>query len=411
MATQKAPGPGDAGTCRCAALAATCWRGRRTGPRDVWRSETAPNIHRFLDADRRPAGLRCDRRLETMQAQILGRQLSRRAVVEGLAGVGISATVGLGLVGGCGWPLAQPVKRMPRIGYLSVGPRAARAEWVDAFLEGLRSIDLVEGRTVEVAWRFTDDGSSSQLVTLASELVEMRVDVLVASSLSPAVAAKQATGVIPIVFVGVGEVFESGLATSLARPGSNATGLTNHATALSGKRLELLRDLVPTARRVAVVRNPTNPGASSLWRELQETADVLGLHLLAIDVSLADVISAAFEAAVSGQADVLTTLTDPFLSVQRARITELAMAHKLVALYPHRDFVIAGGLSAYGPNYPMLYRRAASYVGKILGGSAPSELPIEQPAEFEFVANTRAMGRLGLTVPPHVAAQVTEWVQ
>jgi putative ABC transport system substrate-binding protein len=290
---------------------------------------------------------------------------------------------------------AQPAGKVYRIGFLRAGqPPTA---WVEALQHGLRERGYVEGQNVVIEFRVTD-GSLDPLPQLAAELVRLKVDVIVASSSPSAVAAKNVTTSVPIVFVNVFDPVEIGLVPSLAHPGGNLTGIAATGPELVGKRLELLRALVPQLRRVAVLGHPATPSHLKQLQGAEDAVRTLGIQMQPIPVDGPEDSEAAFQA-VRG-ADGLLPLESVFFTTHRARLVELAAASRLPAIYGVREMVDAGGLMAYGVHYPDLYRRAATYVDKILQGAKPADLPVERPMKFEFVINLKTTQALGITIPP-----------
>jgi putative ABC transport system substrate-binding protein len=274
--------------------------------------------------------------------------------------------------------------------------RAPRPQsFVEAFQQGLREQGYAPGQNVVIEFRI---GSLDQLPALAEELVRLKVDVIVASAGSAALAAKKTTATAPIVFATVNYPVEIGLVPSLRRPGGNITGTSFNAAELAAKRLELLRELVPTLRRVAVLSYPPYHTNAMQLKEAEVAARTLGMQLEPIPVRGPNDFDVGFKA-VRG-ADGLLQLDNPFFTTHRARIAELAARSQLPAIYGYRQMVEAGGLMSYGPDVPDLHRRAATYVDKILKGAKPGDLPVEQPAKFEFVINSKTAKRLGLTIPP-----------
>jgi len=298
------------------------------------------------------------------------------------------------------WPLAanaQQAGKIPKIGVLSSGPSAT---W-DGFRQGLRELGYAEGRTILIEWRWTD-GKAERAHELAGELVRLQPDVLVTSAPQPTAAAKAATSTIPIVFIAGADPVNVGLVASLARPGGNITGLATLAGAgFAGKLIELLKEAFPPLSRVAVLINPTNAMHQQIVaNELPEAAERLRLTLLTLEARAPGAFEGAFENAVRSRAGAIVPLGDPLVFVHRARIAELAAKHRLPAMYLFRESVEAGGLMAYGPSFHDLGRRGAGYVGRILKGARPGELPIEQPTKFELVINLKTARDLGLTIPP-----------
>ncbi|HEU4368997.1 MAG TPA: ABC transporter substrate-binding protein [Methylomirabilota bacterium] len=297
-------------------------------------------------------------------------------------------------------------KKVYRVAFLRAGQPPKT--WVEAFQQGLRERGHVDGQNVVVDFRFTD-GSVDQLPRLAEELVRLKVDVIVASAAPPALAAKKVTTSVPIVFVGVAGPVELGLVRSLARPGGNITGLADSGGDLTPKRLELLRELVPKLRRVAMLWHSENPGNLVQLKRAEVAARTLGIQLDPVPVQGASDFDSAFKAMRA--ADALLPANAPLFNAHRARIVALADTSRLPAMYGFREMVEAGGLMSYGPHYPDLYRRAATYVDKILKGANPADLPVEQPAKFEFVINLRATKALGLTMPPSLLLRADQVIE
>ena len=301
---------------------------------------------------------------------------------------------------------AQQAGRLPTIGYLApVFPCSGAVPSLDAFRQGLRDVGYVEGQNISIACR-SAAGKSERLRDLAAELVQLKVDVLVAAGGEPiAFAAKQATQIIPIIMTNVGDPVASGLVASLDRPGGNLTGLATVSPELSGKRLELLKEAFATVSRIAVFRNPANPGQDPQIREMKIVGQTLGLQLQILEVRGLDDFDTAFSAVMRGRAHALVILPDPLTNTQARRIADFAAKHRLPAMYHRMESIEAGGLMAYGPNYNDLFRRAAVYVDKILKGSTPADLPVEQPTKFEFIINLKTAKQMGLTIPPNVLAR------
>jgi len=300
----------------------------------------------------------------------------------------------------------QKAGKVYRIGFLRAGQPPK--PWVEAFQQGLRERGYVDGQNVVVEFRFTD-GSFNQLPRLAEELVRLKVDVILASAAPPALAAKKATTSVPIVFVNVFDPVELGLIPSLGRPGGNITGLATTSADLAGKRLELLRELVPKLRRVAVLWDPSNPTNPIQLKGAEVAARTLGLQLQPAPVQSPIDFDAAFKAARG--ANGLLLLDSPLVTTHRARLAGLAATSRLPAISGVRDFVEVGGLISYGVDFPDSFRRAATYVDKILRGAKPADLPVEQPTKFEFVINSRTAKALGLTIPPSLLGRADELIQ
>ena len=310
---------------------------------------------------------------------------------------------------------AQASKKLPRIGFLWTGSPHLAPHAVDAFRQGLRDAGYVEGQTIVIEHRWAAD-VLQQLPDLAAELVRSNVDIIVTQGTPAAQAAKRATSTIPIVMSIVGDPVGVGLIASLARPGGNITGstVTVFGDGLNAKRLELLREVVPTATRVAVIVDPTAPGPGGAPRGLNEAkaaARSLGLQPQILEVRAPADFEKAFEAATKARAEALTVLASPILRFHRKPLVNLAAKHRLPAMYQSREFVEDGGLMAYGPRDADLFRRAAGYVDKILKGAKPAELPVEQPTRFEFVINLKTAKALGLKIPPSVLGRADHVIE
>jgi putative tryptophan/tyrosine transport system substrate-binding protein len=278
-----------------------------------------------------------------------------------------------------------------------------------SFEEALRELGYVEGRNLVMERRYSE-GNDERLAGLAAELVRLKVEVIVATGGEPPFAAKRATSTIPIVFTNNGDPVGSGLVSSLSRPGANVTGLSAASPEITGKRLQLLKEAVPAAVRVAILSNPTSRIQRLSLKEAQGAAATLHLQLQFLEVRTPTEVSRVLTALTREQADALIVLGHPMLAQQRARIVELTSA-RLPVMAPQREYAEAGCLMAYGGSLPEMYRRAATYVGKILKGTNPADLPIEQPTKFELVINLRTAKALGLTLPPSVLARADEVIQ
>ena len=310
------------------------------------------------------------------------------------------------------WPLdarAQAsISKLYRLGILQ--PGASPEPLVDAIRQRLQELGYSEGRNIAFEYRWAE-GKLDRLTELAKELVDLKVDVITTLSTPAAIAARKVTTTIPIVFAGVGDPVGSGVVPSLSRPGGNITGISLLATELSGKRLELLEEIVPNASRVAMLWNDTNPGMVLRAHEAQDAADKLGVTLLSMGVH--DLISfdSAFAAIESGQTNAMLTLVDPFTREHRQRIVDFAARRRLPAIYESREFVDAGGLVSYGPSLVVLERRAADYVDMIFKGKNPADLPVEQPTRFEMVIDMKTVKALGLTIPQSVILRADEMIE
>jgi putative tryptophan/tyrosine transport system substrate-binding protein len=333
--------------------------------------------------------------------------ISRRRFMQG-AGV-----AGLGLLAGCGrlpWQ-AQTATKVPRIGVLSVQP--ASSPWAvryrEAFLAGLRDLGYEEGRNLVIEFR-DGEGQPERMPGLAADLARLPVDVLVLSGDASMAAARQATDTVPIVFALNSAPVETGVVASLARPGGNITGLSEITPELSGKRLELLRDTVPGLTRAGVLWSPQFPGPALQFQQAEAASQVLGIELLPLPVHSPADFQAAFQA-TTGHAEALLVLTGSVINPHATQVVELVARSSLPAIYGERLFVDAGGLMSYGANVADMWRRAATYVHKILQGTRPADLPVERPDRFDFIINHKTAQTLGLTIPHHVLLQATEVVQ
>jgi putative tryptophan/tyrosine transport system substrate-binding protein len=314
-----------------------------------------------------------------------------------------------------GFPLAaraQQVGKIPRIGYLSPGSASpGPLAYHDEFQRGLRELGYVEGRNIVIEYRFAD-GKFDRLAALAAELVQLNVDVIVSVVTQASLAAKNATRTIPIVIVSVGDPVGAGLVASLARPGANVTGNSGMTTEVVGKSLGLFKQTVPKVSPMAVLWNPDNVVyQGQILRETEVAARSLGIQLEMFEARGPDEFDRTFAEIASAGAASLLVLADPLFSAHTERIADFADKSRLPAMYGLREHAEAGGLMAYGPNYADLYRRAASYVDKILKGTKPADLPVEQPTKFEFVINLKTAKTLGLTIPPGVLAIADEVIE
>ena len=305
---------------------------------------------------------------------------------------------------------AQPAGKVYCIGVLEPTSMALNAANLDAFRKGLRELGYVEGRNMMIEYR-SADGRSERFPDLAAELVRLKVDVILTRGTPAVMAAKNATGTIPVVMAASGDPVLSGVVSSLARPGGNVTGLSAVVVEVSGKRLELIREVAPGVSRVAALFNMSNPNDALQWKETETAAPTLRVQLQLLDVRKPGDFAGAFDAAVKGRAGALFVGLDALTWANHRPIVELAAKHRLPAIYGGREFVNAGGLIAYGVSYPHLYHRAASYVDKILKGAKPADLPIEQPTKFELVINLKTAKALGLTIPQSLLGRADEVIQ
>jgi putative tryptophan/tyrosine transport system substrate-binding protein len=331
-------------------------------------------------------------------------RFSRRQAIQG------AGAVGLGLLAGCGrLPGSGRSSTSPRIGFLVTTTPEATAGYIGAFKDALRDFGYTEGQNIVVEYRFAN-GAEERVPDLAAELVSLPVNVLVTAGPATA-AARQFTDTIPIIQAAGGDLVGAGLAASLARPGGNVTGVTSLSPQLSGKRLQLLTEIVPEARRVAVLWDPRAVPARQGFHETQRAAQQLGIQLWSLEVNATTELDAAFHRIALERPDALFTLTSGITLGEAPRIIEFAAHHYLPAMYDNTRFIAVGGFMLYGANVPSLYRRAAAYVDKVLKGTRPADLPIEQPREFDFVINIKTAQALGLTIPHHVLLQATEVIQ
>jgi putative ABC transport system substrate-binding protein len=303
---------------------------------------------------------------------------------------------------------AQQPTKVPRIGHLSATAASDPARR-EAFLQGLRQLGYVEGKNIIIEWRH-GEGKADRLPVLATELVRLKVDIIVTAGPEGTVVAKEATSTIPIVMTQDPDPVANGFVASLARPAGNITGLSTLSAELSGKRLELLKEIVPRLSRVAVFDNSTG-GNAQVLKETKHTAGAFGVKLQYLDVQSAKDIETAFRAASKARANAVLMLPNPVHFSERTHIAELAIKSRLPVIYGRPEYVEAGGLINYGVSFTDLDRRAATYVDKILKGTKPADLPVEQPIKFEFVINLKAAKQIGLTIPPNVLARADKVIR
>jgi ABC-type uncharacterized transport system substrate-binding protein len=307
------------------------------------------------------------------------------------------------------WPLAaRAQQRLPTIGFLGSSTPSAWSQYVAAFAQRLREHSWIEGRTVAIEYRWAE-GRNERYAEIAAEFVRLKADVIVTSG-GAVVAVKQATSIIPIVFAVANDPLGTGLVASLARPGGNVTGLSNQASDLGAKRLELLREVVPSLRTLAIIANAGYPAAALEMDEMQATARTLGLEVSRLEIRRAEDIAPAF-AALKGRAEALYVVSEPLITTNQVRIHTLALGARLPTMHSVRNYVEAGGLMSYGPNYPELFRRAADFVDKILRGAKPADIPVEQPTKFDLVVNLITAQALGLPMPPSLLARADEVIE
>ena len=317
------------------------------------------------------------------------------------------------LLGGAAaaWPLvarAQQATKLPTIGYLGLGTLATESQWVASLVQRLRELGWIEGRTVAIEYRWAE-GHPERFAEIATEFVGLKVDVIVTRG-GAVLAAKQATSVIPIVFAAAGDPVGGGLVASLARPGGNITGLSVQAPDLAGKRLELLREVFPDLRRLAIMGNVDYAATVLEMHEFQEAARTLRLEVIPLEIRRTEDIAPALES-LKGRAHALYVVGDPLANLNRVRVNTFALVARLPTMSALREYVEAGGLMSYGPNVPNMFRRAADYVDKILHGAKPADLPVEQPTKFELVINLPTARALGLDVPPTLLARADEVIE
>jgi putative ABC transport system substrate-binding protein len=305
---------------------------------------------------------------------------------------------------------AQQSHKIPRIGYVDAGSPATTGHRAEAFVQGLRDLGYVEGQNILIEYRWAG-GKLERLPAFVEDIVRLKVDVIV-SSATPAIRlAKEQTSTIPIVMAGVTDPVGVGFVTSLSHPGGNITGLTHLSPDLSGKRLELLKEVVPRLRRVAVLWNPDHPGQPAAFKDTRVAAQALKVTVISIETRNKEEIERALSGIGKERPQGLFELPDPLTFFNRELITQFAVKHKLPAMYSFREYVDAGGLMSYGTSFPDLFRRAATFVDKILKGARPADLPVEQPMKFEFVINLKAAKQIGLAIPPNVLARADKVIK
>jgi putative ABC transport system substrate-binding protein len=334
-----------------------------------------------------------------------------RRIVERAKKLTRASLVGLGaMILSAAVAAAQPPARAARLGVLDAGTASAQTVRYEAFRHGLNELGYVEGRNIVIEYRYAE-GKPERLPALAAELVRLNVDLILTYGDQAVLAAKQASQTIPIVVALVGDLVGPGYVASLARPGGNITGLTTLHSELSAKRLELLKTAFPKVSRVAMLGNPTNAGNVAGFKESEVAARALRIHVVPLDVRRADDFESAFVTALRARADALIADADAVLLTHRARIAEFAAKNRLPAIYANQDYMDAGGLMFYGPNIADMYRRAATYVDKILKGAKPADLPIERPNKLEFVINLKTAKALGLTIPPSLLSRADRVIE
>jgi putative tryptophan/tyrosine transport system substrate-binding protein len=304
---------------------------------------------------------------------------------------------------------AQLAGKPPTIGFLGSSTPSAMSGWTAAFVQRLRELGWIEGRTVAIEYRW-GEGRNERYAEIAEEFVRLKVDVIVTYGTPPSKAAKQATAVIPIVFAAAADPVGSGLVSSLARPGGNITGLSLQQSDIVGKKLELLREVVTGLRRLALLGNVGNASSMLEVGEVKTAAGTLGIEIVPVDIKRAEDIAPAFDA-FGGSAEALYVSTDPLIFSNINRINTLAVGARLPTIYNGKEYIESGGLMSYGPNYPHLFRRAADFVDKILRGAKPGDFPVEQPTKFDFAINLTTAKAIGLTIPPSLLARADEVIE
>jgi ABC-type uncharacterized transport system substrate-binding protein len=328
---------------------------------------------------------------------------NRKSKIENRKWVGLFAIIVALMVCGVKAQAQQPTK-VPRVGFLTANDFSALAARIEALRQGLRELGYVEGKNIVIEYRYAE-GKLDRLPALAAELVRLKVDIIVSAGPQSTRAVKEATVTIPIVMAFDFDPVGNGFVASLARPGGNITGLSTLAPEISGKQLELLKEIVPGLSRVVILGNSTDPGNAQVVGETERAAVALGVHHLYLDVRAPADIETAFRAARKGRADAVLSLSSFLFISQRKQLVDLAVKSRLPAIYDRREYVEDGGLMSYGVSQPDLFRRAATYVDKILKGAKPADLPVEQPKKFDFIINLKAAKQIGLTIPPNVLAR------
>jgi putative tryptophan/tyrosine transport system substrate-binding protein len=299
---------------------------------------------------------------------------------------------------------AQQPTKISRIGYLAPASLSALAARTEAFRQGLRELGYVEGKNVVIEWR-SAEGKLDRLPALATELVHLKVDVIVTTGPTATRPAREATSTIPIVMAQDIDPVATGFVASLARPGGNITGLSSLAPQISGKQLELLKEIVPKLTRVAVLWASSNPANAQMLREMEDAAGTLGIKVQSLDILGPKDVQVAFRTASKASAEAVLVLQNGVAAAHRKELAEFAVKSRLPAVYPRLEFVADGGLMSYGASFADMDRRAATYVDKILKGAKPADLPVAQPTKFELVINLKAAKQIGLTIPPNVLAR------
>jgi putative ABC transport system substrate-binding protein len=304
---------------------------------------------------------------------------------------------------------AQQTGKLRTIGLLVPGTRSVFGPWTTVFIQRLHELGWTEGRNIVIEYRW-GEGQSERYAEIAAELVQLKADIIVVGGNEAAIAVKRATSIIPTVFAVAADPIGTGLVSSLTRPGGNVTGLSVQFTDLAGKRLGLLREIVPGLRRLGVMANVAAPGAVLEMHAVQTTASKLGLEVASSEIRHVEDIAPAFDK-FKGSVDALYVCSDPFFVTNRTRISTLALGARLPTMHAIREHAEVGGLMSYGPNFPDLWRRAGDFVDKILRGAKPADIPVEQPTKFDLVINLTTARALGLTVPPTLLARADEVIE
>ena len=312
---------------------------------------------------------------------------------------------------GCGaLAQAQQPTKIPRIGYLNASSASSASSRIEAFRRGLRELGYVEGKNIVIEYRFAE-GNLDRLRQLTAELVQINVDIIVSGGPTVTRPAKEATSTIPIVMGFDDDPVGSGFVASLARPGGNITGLSTLAPEISGKQLEILKEIVSRLSRVAVLGSSTRSGTSLSLKEMELAAGAFKVQIQYLDIQDPKDIETAFAAASKGRADAIVVLGSPVLNLRRTQIADLAVKNRMPGVYAQPEYMDAGGLMYYGASFTDIFRRAATYVDKILKGAKPADLPVEQPTKFEFIINLKAAKQIGLTIPPNVLVRADKVIR
>jgi len=305
---------------------------------------------------------------------------------------------------------AQQPAKIPRIGFLGAASASALTGRLNALRQGLHDLGYIDGKTISIEYRYAD-GNPDRLSHLAAELVDLKVDVVITSSTPSVLAIKKASPTMPIIFTTISHPVENGIIASFARPGGNVTGLTNLTETLSGKRLELLKEVAPKVIRIGILSDLSNPTQPQEWKEIQAAALGLGLKLQSLGVRTGSDFGRALDSAIKERAQALLNLPHPLILTHSKRIVEFAAKNKLPAMYTSREYTDVGGLMFYARDQTEAYNRVAVFVDKILKGTKPGDIPVEQPRKFEFVVNLKAAKQIGLTIPPNVLVRADKVIK